>query len=1564
MRKNNINLHILFIMLLSIVMINTNAQTGLNFQGVARTNNNVIIASQAITIKLSILQGSSTGTADYVETRRVITNAQGLFTAVIGDTGAISTLGNFNTINWKLSPKFLKIEMDPAAGNNFITMGTTQFQYVAYAQFAKSVDAENIVGILPVSKGGTGLSSNAALKSALSLDKINNTADADKPISTKTQTALDLIAVTATDTTRFLKRINSKADTADVSAITTTLGTKLNAADTIKYTKQAYLDSSLLTKLKIADTSAMLSSRIKRDTLNLSNRINSKADTADVSTITTTLGTKLNTADTIKYTKQAYSDSSLLTKLKISDTSAMLSSRIARDTLSLSNRINLKGNAADLTSGLALKENATNKSTASDLGGVSPSDVLFPTQKAVKDYVSANAGSGGVADAGITNIKLADGAVTYAKFQNIPTNSILGNTSSTTTSVQAIATTGSDNVVLSTSPTISSPILITPNLGAATASSINSVTINGFNFKGNVPSLNITGTTTLQGNNTGDNATNTKYEGLLTYGAVDLINDQAIDGKKTFLNNITMANLLGVGSITPTTINFANGSQIGDIQNLLGGYPDAAGSIDLYAPNGAKWVQMNYNNTNYIALGQNKASIELGNKYWGFNKDGSTVLPGKLELAGTLKLGTILFPNVSGALGDVLTADASGNAIWKAPAASDNIDASTLSGTTLKSTITGSSLTSVGTLANLTVINSIVGSVTGNAATATSAITAATAGTASTATKLATARNINGVAFDGSEDITITASTDAGTLTGTILNSTITGSSLTSVGTLSNLTVSNTIVGSITGNAETVTTNANLTGVVTSVGNITSIASGTISNSMLANTAVANLSGVNTGDNAVNSRYNSLAADISNLDNTLNAKINSKVTNAAHYGDIKAMITGSDAYYVIGINGTLLKYLETGILKNTTGTGVPSIAVASDFPTLNQSTTGNSATTTKLATSININGVAFDGTGDITIAANAGTLTGTSLNSTVVSSSLTSVGSLSNLTVTNTINGSVNGNAASATKLATTRNINGVAFDGTNNITITADAGTLTGTSLKSTVTSSSLTSVGTLANLTVTNPISGSITGNAATATLSSNATKLATSRNINGIAFDGTENITVATSAATLTGTTLNATVTSSSLTSVGVLNNATVNGKVIVGASSEASSTAILEASSTTQGFLPPRMTIVQRIAIVSPAQGLMIYCTNCGSYGEPQYYNGNAWMNFAGTASSKSTPTINITVSTYTFTTSTPQGPNSATNTGTGTTYTYTYLGTGSTTYASSATRPTNAGTYSVTASLSASGDDNYNAATASAAFTIALAIPTVTPTIGTYAYSGVAQGPSAATNTGTGSTYTYSYTGTGITTYGPSAIKPTDGGTYTVIATVAANGNYTSASSSATAFRITLSLAVGNTYGGGKVAYILKAGDIGYDANQQHGIIVSGYLTTDVIVWGNKLEETGASGGAAIYNEDHGTWYYPPADLETGMTNTNLIINSEGAGANYAASIARAYTGGGYTNWYLPSASQVNAMKANLSPSGVNYVWTSTEKSYGEAFVWTPINGYEPYQEKNNPIAKFLAARSF
>ena len=43
------------------------------------------------------------------------------------------------------------------------------------------------------------------------------------------------------------------------------------------------------------------------------------------------------------------------------------------------------------------------------------------------------------------------------------------------------------------------------------------------------------------------------------------------------------------------------------------------------------------------------------------------------------------------------------------------------------------------------------------------------------------------------------------------------------------------------------------------------------------------------------------------------------------------------------------------------------------------------------------------------------------------------------------------------------------------------------------------------------------------------------------------------------------------------------------------------AVLDASSITKGFLPPRMTTAQRDAIVSPATGLTIYCKSSAKSG---------------------------------------------------------------------------------------------------------------------------------------------------------------------------------------------------------------------------------------------------------------------------------------------------------------------------------------------------------------------------
>ena len=217
-------------------------------------------------------------------------------------------------------------------------------------------------------------------------------------------------------------------------------------------------------------------------------------------------------------------------------------------------------------------------------------------------------------------------------------------------------------------------------------------------------------------------------------------------------------------------------------------------------------------------------------------------------------------------------------------------------------------------------------------------------------------------------------------------------------------------------------------------------------------------------------------------------------------------------------------------------------------------------------------------------------------------------------------------------------------------------------------------------------------------------------------------------------------------------------TNSGKVIVGASIASSASAVLEASSTTQGFLPPRMSYYQKTQIVSPVAGLTIWCINCGASGEMQVFNGGTWTNMVG----------------------------------------------------------------------------------------------------------GTALG--------------------------------------------------------------IISLNIGNSYQGGKVAYILVSGDPGYDANTQHGLITATVDQSTGIRWYNGSNTTTGATGTAI---------------GTGLSNTNSIIaNQGGTSTSYAAGIARAYTGGGYNDWYLPSKDELNKLFSNrflIGDFANNYYWSSTESDF--IFSW-------------------------
>ena len=127
---------------------------------------------------------------------------------------------------------------------------------------------------------------------------------------------------------------------------------------------------------------------------------------------------------------------------------------------------------------------------------------------------------------------------------------------------------------------------------------------------------------------------------------------------------------------------------------------------------------------------------------------------------------------------------------------SPTINAGTIAGATLSGTTTNS-----GTISGGNVTATFTGNLTGNVTGNVSGSSGSTTGNAATATKLTTARNINGVPFDGTADITAPAA--AGTLTGSTLTSGVTASSLTSFG--SNATLTNpTINGATLNSASTI----------------------------------------------------------------------------------------------------------------------------------------------------------------------------------------------------------------------------------------------------------------------------------------------------------------------------------------------------------------------------------------------------------------------------------------------------------------------------------------------------------------------------------------------------------------------------------------------------------------------------------------------------------------------------------------------------------------------------------------------------------------------------------------
>ncbi|MFO7616049.1 MAG: hypothetical protein R6V75_02230 [Bacteroidales bacterium] len=132
MKKCNL---ILILILCSFNLI-SQVPSGFSYQAVVRSDRGEIVANQMVKFQFSLLRGSNTGTAVYVETQSVQTNEFGLANLTVGSGSKVS--GDFDPSSWGVGSHFLKVELDPTNGSSFLHMGTVQLMAVPYAFHAQT----------------------------------------------------------------------------------------------------------------------------------------------------------------------------------------------------------------------------------------------------------------------------------------------------------------------------------------------------------------------------------------------------------------------------------------------------------------------------------------------------------------------------------------------------------------------------------------------------------------------------------------------------------------------------------------------------------------------------------------------------------------------------------------------------------------------------------------------------------------------------------------------------------------------------------------------------------------------------------------------------------------------------------------------------------------------------------------------------------------------------------------------------------------------------------------------------------------------------------------------------------------------------------------------------------------------------------------------------------------------------------------------------------------------------------------------------------------------------------
>lgn len=104
----------------------------MSFQAIIRNSNNVLLTNSVVGLRISILQGSSTGVTIYSEMQKQTTNNFGLLKIEIGNNA------DFLSIDWSQNRYFIKTEFDPKGETNYSISKVQEILSTPYSLLAES----------------------------------------------------------------------------------------------------------------------------------------------------------------------------------------------------------------------------------------------------------------------------------------------------------------------------------------------------------------------------------------------------------------------------------------------------------------------------------------------------------------------------------------------------------------------------------------------------------------------------------------------------------------------------------------------------------------------------------------------------------------------------------------------------------------------------------------------------------------------------------------------------------------------------------------------------------------------------------------------------------------------------------------------------------------------------------------------------------------------------------------------------------------------------------------------------------------------------------------------------------------------------------------------------------------------------------------------------------------------------------------------------------------------------------------------------------------------------------